>query len=97
MVNTAWRNRKNAVPIDDGMGGKIYNIPFNNAGYKSGYTNTGAQMDYIRCVAHLFFNFLDCYVLCSTAVASVFLVTRTIIGLVPNIHIPGKRVKGADS
>ena len=50
MVNEAWEQRHLVEPISDGMGGKIYNIPFKNAGYESGYVNTGAQMDYITIV-----------------------------------------------
>lgn len=50
MVNQAWEQRHLVEPISDGMGGRIYNIPYKNAGYESGYTNTGAQMDYITIV-----------------------------------------------
>ena len=50
MVNDAWEQRHLVEPISDGMGGKIYNIPYKNAGYESGYINTGAQMDYITIV-----------------------------------------------
>lgn len=32
------------------MGGKIYNIPYKNAGYESGQNNTGAQMDYVTII-----------------------------------------------
>ncbi len=50
MVNDAWEQRYLVEPISDGMGGTIYNIPYKNAGYESGYINTGAQMDYITIV-----------------------------------------------
>lgn len=50
MVNDAWEQRHLVEPISDGMGGTIYNIPYKNAGYESGYINTGAQMDYITIV-----------------------------------------------
>lgn len=50
MVNDAWGQRHLVEPISDGMGGTIYNIPYKNAGYESGYVNTGAQMDYITIV-----------------------------------------------
>ena len=50
MVKDAWEQRHLVEPISDGMGGTIYNIPYKNAGYESGYINTGAQMDYIKIV-----------------------------------------------
>ena len=50
MVNDAWEQRYLVEPISDEMGGTIYNIPYKNAGYESGYINTGAQMDYITIV-----------------------------------------------
>ncbi|MCQ5060011.1 hypothetical protein [Agathobacter rectalis] len=50
MVNDAWEQRNLVEPISDGMGGTIYSIPYKNAGYESGYINTGAQMDYITIV-----------------------------------------------
>ena len=50
MVNDAWEQRHLVEPISDGMGGTIYNIPYKNAGYESGYINTGAQMNYITIV-----------------------------------------------
>lgn len=50
MVNDAWEQRHLVEPISDGTGGTIYNIPYKNAGYESGYINTGAQMDYITIV-----------------------------------------------
>ena len=50
MVNDAWEQRHLVEPISDGMGGTIYNIPYKNAGYESGYINTSAQMDYITIV-----------------------------------------------
>ena len=50
MVNDACEQRHLVETISDGMGGTIYNIPYKNAGYESGYINTGAQMDYITIV-----------------------------------------------
>ena len=50
MVNAAWENRKGVKPIDDGMGGSIYNIPFANAGYESGINNTGEILNYITII-----------------------------------------------
>ena len=50
MVNEAWEQRHLVEPLSDGMGGEIYNIPYKNAGYESGYVNTGAQMNYITIV-----------------------------------------------
>ncbi len=50
MVNEAWEQRFLAEPISDGMGGTIYNIPYKNAGYESGYINTGATMDYMTII-----------------------------------------------
>ena len=50
MVNDACEERHLVEPISDGMGGTIYNIPYKNAGYESGYINTGAQIDYITIV-----------------------------------------------
>lgn len=50
MVNDAWEQRHLVEPISDGMEGTIYNIPYKNAGYESGYINTGAQMNYITIV-----------------------------------------------
>ena len=50
MVNEAWEQRFLSEPISDGMGGTIYNIPYKNAGYESGYINTGATMDYISII-----------------------------------------------
>ncbi len=50
MVNNAWKQRGGVIPVEDGMGGYIYNIPYKNAGYESGFINTGAQMDYITIV-----------------------------------------------
>jgi hypothetical protein len=50
IVNQAWKSKGNVVPIDDGMGGKIYNIPYKNAGYESGSINTGAKMDYVTII-----------------------------------------------
>ncbi len=50
IVNGAWKNRGNVEPIDDGMGGKIYNIPYENAGYEGGSINTGAKMNYVTII-----------------------------------------------
>ncbi|MBR5484986.1 MAG: hypothetical protein IKV41_00570 [Oscillospiraceae bacterium] len=50
MINDAWRMRDQVAPIPDGMGGEIYNIPYPNAGYESGYINTGVTMNYITII-----------------------------------------------
>lgn len=50
IVNTAWKNRHSVTPISDGMGGNIYNIPYINAGYESGYFNTGIQLNYVTII-----------------------------------------------
>lgn len=50
IVNQAWKNKDNVVPIDDGMGGKIYNIPYKDAGYESGSVNTGTKMNYVTII-----------------------------------------------
>ncbi len=50
MVKNAWANRQGVIPISDGMGGNIYNIPYKRAGYQSGYVNFGQQMDYITII-----------------------------------------------
>lgn len=50
LVEQAWNNRNTIEPFSDGMGGKIYNIPYQNAGYESGYKNRGAQMNYITII-----------------------------------------------
>ncbi len=50
MVNEAWEQRFLVEPMSDGMGGTIYNIPYKNAGYESGYINTGVTMDYITII-----------------------------------------------
>lgn len=50
MVNSAWNKRNSIESISDGMGGSIYNIPYENAGYEGGYVNTGKQMEYITIV-----------------------------------------------
>jgi len=50
MVNTAWARRHLVNPILDGIGGKIYNIPYMNAGYESGYINTGTRLNYITII-----------------------------------------------
>ncbi len=50
MVNTAWAHRQLISPSSDGMGGTIYNIPYKNAGYESGYINTGATLNYITII-----------------------------------------------
>lgn len=50
MVNTAWEHRRSVKPISDGMGGDIYNIPYINAGYESGYSNAGTHLNYITII-----------------------------------------------
>ena len=50
IVNTAWKNRHSVTPISDGMGGNIYHIPYINAGYESGYLNTGIQLNYVTII-----------------------------------------------
>lgn len=50
MVNIAWAHRRLISPTSDGMGCTIYNIPYKNAGYESGYINTGATLDYITII-----------------------------------------------
>lgn len=50
MVNTAWEYKHLISPFSDGMGGTIYNIPYENAGYESGYINTGDTLDYITII-----------------------------------------------
>lgn len=50
MINIAWENRQLISPSSDGMGGTIYNIPYKNAGYESGYINTGTTLNYITIV-----------------------------------------------
>lgn len=50
MVNAAWNNRHGIQPLDDGMGGSIYNIPFPNAGYESGTENTGEVLNFITII-----------------------------------------------
>ena len=50
MVNTAWKQRHFVNPISDGMGDSIYNIPYKDAGYESGYINTGVKLDYITII-----------------------------------------------
>lgn len=50
MVNAAWNNRYGIQPLDDGMGGSIYNIPFPNAGYESGTENTGEVLNFITII-----------------------------------------------
>lgn len=41
MTRQAWKLHESAVPIDDGTGRIVYIIPYKNAGYESGYLNTG--------------------------------------------------------
>ena len=50
IIEDAWSNRANAEVISDGMGGTIYNIPYQNAGYNTGYVNFGQQMNYVTIV-----------------------------------------------
>ena len=49
-VEKAWANKVNIQPVSDGMGGSIYNIPYQNAGYQSGYVNFGQQMNYVTII-----------------------------------------------
>ena len=49
-TNNAWANKSDVTAIDDGMGGEIYNIPYENAGYEGGNSGTGAQQDYVTIV-----------------------------------------------
>lgn len=49
-VNSAWQSSGNVVPIPDGTGGYIYNIPYPNAGFESGYLNSGVIYDYVTIV-----------------------------------------------
>ena len=50
VIEDAWSNRANAKIVSDGMGGTIYNIPYQNVGYNTGYVNFGQQMDYVTIV-----------------------------------------------
>ena len=50
VVESAWANRGNARVIADGMGGIVYNIPYQNVGYNTGYINFGQQMNYVTIV-----------------------------------------------
>ena len=50
MIEEAWVNRNNAKIVSDGMGGTIYNIPYPNAGYNTGYVNFGQEMNYVTIV-----------------------------------------------
>lgn len=50
VIEDAWANRANAKIVSDGMGGTIYNIPYQNAGYNTGFVNFGQQMDYVTIV-----------------------------------------------
>lgn len=50
MIEEAWTNRANAKVVSDGMGGTIYNIPYPNAGYNTGYINFGQEMNYVTIV-----------------------------------------------
>lgn len=49
-TNEAWASKGNVSPIDDGMGGEIYNIPYKNAGYEGGANGSGATLDYVTIV-----------------------------------------------
>lgn len=49
-TNKAWTNKSNVSPIDDGMGGQIYNIPYKNAGFEGGVKGSGANLDYVTIV-----------------------------------------------
>lgn len=50
VIEDAWSNRANAKIVSDGMGGTIYNIPYQNAGYNTGFVNFGQQMDYVTII-----------------------------------------------
>ena len=50
IIEDAWANRANAKIVSDGMGGTIYNIPYQNVGYNTGYINFGQQMNYVTIV-----------------------------------------------
>ena len=50
MTEYAWRHRGLAEPVDDGTGCEIYQIPYKNAGYESGYLNTGEELDFITII-----------------------------------------------
>ena len=50
MIEDAWTNRVNAKVVSDNMGGTIYNIPYQNVGYNTGYKNFGQQMNYVTIV-----------------------------------------------
>ncbi len=50
IIEEAWANRANAKVVSDGMGGTIYNIPYQNVGYNTGYINFGQQMNYVTIV-----------------------------------------------
>jgi hypothetical protein len=49
-TNKAWENKGNTSPIDDGMGGEIYNIPYKNSGYEGGAKGSGGNLDYVTIV-----------------------------------------------
>ena len=50
MVNTAWAHRQLISPSSDGMGGTIYNIPYKNAGYESGWGENRGTLNYITII-----------------------------------------------
>lgn len=50
IINEAWSQRGKSKKVIEKNGGLIYNIPYENAGYESGYKNTGAQLDYVTIV-----------------------------------------------
>ncbi len=50
IIEEAWKNRGNAKIVSDNMGGTIYNIYYQNAGYNTGYINFGQQMNYVTIV-----------------------------------------------
>lgn len=47
VIEDAWSNRANAKIVSDGMGGTIYNIPYQNAGYNTGYVNFGQHFHHL--------------------------------------------------
>ena len=49
-ATSVWTNRANAKFVSDGMGGTIYNIPYPNVGYNTGYINFGQEMNYVTIV-----------------------------------------------
>ncbi len=50
IIEDAWTYRENAIIVSDNMGGTIYNIPYPNAGYNTGYKNFGQEMNYVTII-----------------------------------------------